>query len=103
MVFGCVAYYMNKPVEKRQSPWKRGRGESTSVYTPQEWYQKMSWVEEKAICSSLQEPDSDSESEKGDAEAASASKPDVRSSMWTPRMSKAWVRFQTPWPGSISK
>ena len=77
VVFGCVAYYMNKPVEKRQSPWKRGRGESTSVYTPQEWYQKMSWVEEKAIRSSLQEPDSDSESEKGDAEAASASKPDV--------------------------
>ena len=77
VVFGCAAYYMNKPVEKRQSPWKRGRGESTSVYTPQEWYQKMSWVEEKAIRSSLQEPDSDSESEKGDAEAASASKPDV--------------------------
>ena len=77
VVFGCVAYYMNKPVEKRQSPWKRGRGESTSVYTPQEWYQKMSWVEEKAIRSSLQEPDSDSESEKGDASAASASKPDV--------------------------
>ena len=74
VVFGCVAYYMNKPVEKRQSPWKRGRG---AVYTPQEWYQKMSWVEEKAIRSSLQEPDSDSESEKGDAEAASASKPDT--------------------------
>ena len=50
---------MNKPAAKHQSPWKRGRGESTSVYTPQEWYQKMSWVEE---------------SEKGDAEAASASK-----------------------------
>ena len=74
MVFGCVAYYMNKPVGKRQSPWKRGRGDSTAVYTPQEWYQKMSWVEEKAI-RFLQEPDSDSESEKGDAEAASASKP----------------------------
>ena len=77
MVFGCAAYYMNKPVGKRQSPWKRGRGDSTSAYTPQEWYQKMSWVEEKAIRSSLQEPDSDSESEKRDAEAASASKPHV--------------------------
>ena len=76
VVFDCVAYYI-KPVGKRQSPWKRGRGDSTSVYTPQEWYQKMSWVEEKAIRSSLQEPDLDSESEKRDAEAASASKPHV--------------------------
>ena len=77
VVFGCVAYYMNKPVEKRQSPWKRGRGDSSKVYTPQEWHQKMSWVEEKAIRSSLQEPDSDSESEKGDPEAAGSAKPPV--------------------------
>ena len=104
VVFGCVAYYMNKPVEKRQSPWKRGRGESTSVYTPQEWYQKMSWVEEKAIRSSLQEPDSDSESDKKRMpKPPQPQSPTCRSSMWTPRMSKAWMRFQTPWPGSISK
>ena len=49
VVFSCVAYYMNKLVEKRQSPWKRGCGDSSKVYTPQEWRQKMSWVEEKAI------------------------------------------------------
>ena len=103
VVFGCVAYYMNKPVEKRQSPWKRGRGESTSVYTPQEWYQKMSWVEEKAIRSSLQEPDSEASLRKGMPKPPQPQSPTRRSSMWTPRMSKAWMRFQTPWPGSISK